>query len=94
MHAIAVAQIGRYINHAAGGEAGIGGQANCRPHRPLFVRGKWRVGFISTRDIKAGEELLYDYRVRSQVPLPSVDHLVISTHCSACVWSSSTLSTL
>ena len=31
-----------------------------------MVRGKLRVGFIATRDIQQGEELLYDYGVRGE----------------------------
>lgn len=34
------------------------------PHRPLKVLGKYRVAFLATRDIAAGEELLWDYGVR------------------------------
>lgn len=50
-------QLGRYINHSST-------HTNCRYWRPLLVRGKWRVGFVATRDIEEGEELLYDYGVR------------------------------
>lgn len=50
-------QYGRYINHTRRG-------ANCRYWRPLMVRGKFRVGFIATREVKKGEELLYDYGIR------------------------------
>ena len=50
-------QFGRYINHSST-------HHNCRYWRPLLVRGKWRVGFIATRDIDEGEELCYDYGVR------------------------------
>ena len=50
-------QLGRYINHSST-------HHNCRYWRPLFVRGKWRVGFLATRDIDDGEELCYDYGVR------------------------------
>lgn len=53
-------QIGRLINHAPGQEA------NCRPHPPLYVRGKWRVGFVTTKEIPAGEEVTYDYNVRGE----------------------------
>ena len=50
-------QIGRYINHSSSG-------GNCCYWRPLYVRGKYRVGFVATRHIRAGEELYYDYGVR------------------------------
>lgn len=53
-------QYGRYINHARGKTA------NCKYHPPLRVRGKWRVGFYAIRDINPGEELLYDYGIRSE----------------------------
>ena len=28
---------------------------------PLFIRGKWRVGFTAARDLHAGDELTWDY---------------------------------
>ena len=43
----------RYINHSA--------SPNVRPHPPLFVKGKYRVGFVALHDIEAGTELLWDY---------------------------------
>ena len=50
-------QFGRYINHSA-----------CYPNvklaRPMFLKGKWRVGFVAQRNIEAGEELRYDYGIR------------------------------
>lgn len=51
----------RYINH------GIK-EANLKPHPPVFVSGKYRVGFLATKDIKAGEELLYDYGQQPKAP--------------------------
>lgn len=45
----------RLINH------GNYKEANIRPHRPLMVDGRWRLGFYALRNISAGEELLYDY---------------------------------
>ena len=33
--------------------------------KPMLVRDKWRVGFISLRDIDEGEELCYDYGLRT-----------------------------
>lgn len=48
---------GRYINHSHSG--------NIKPHRPFFVRGKYRVGFLTTTDVKKGDELFYDYGVSS-----------------------------
>ena len=50
-------QFGRYLNHASSG-------GNARYWRPLFVRGKWRVGFVAVRDIQKGDEITYDYGVR------------------------------
>ena len=37
-------QFGRYVNHVA----------RVQPHPPLFVRGKWRVGFYATTNISPG----------------------------------------
>ena len=34
---------------------------------PLFLRGKWRVGMVAVRDIFVGQEITYDYGVRSEV---------------------------
>ena len=48
-------QFGRYINHSSSKEA------NVRPHGPVSIRKKLRVGFLAVRDIAAGEELQYDY---------------------------------
>ena len=45
-------QYGRYINH--------GIQANCKP-MAFIVRGRRRVGFITTRDVSQGEELVWNY---------------------------------
>ena len=50
---------GRYINHVAK-------RANLKPVKPVFVREKWRVGFFSLRDIEIGEELCYDYGLRTE----------------------------
>ena len=50
-------QIGRYLNHSRA--------PNVRPHRPVWVRGKWRIGMVSLREIDAGEELTWDYGDRS-----------------------------
>ena len=41
---------GRFINHASKG-------CNLKPCGPVYVRQKWRVGFIALQDIAAGEEL-------------------------------------
>lgn len=51
-------QFGRFINHSNKG--------NCNYWHPLFVRGKYRVGFITTRDISEGEELTYHYGIRNE----------------------------
>ena len=47
----------RHMNHASGS------RANLRPHPPLMVNGMPRVAFLASRDIKSGEELLWDYGV-------------------------------
>lgn len=51
-------QFGRYINHAH--------NANVAITPPLLVRGKWRIGFISVRDIRAGDEVVWDYLVTGE----------------------------
>ena len=51
--------LGHLINHAPTGY-------NLKPGRPLFVRGKWRVGMVAVKDIVEGEELTYDYGVRTE----------------------------
>lgn len=50
---------GRYINHVARG-------GNLKLMGPFYIREKWRIGFLSIRDIKAGEELCYDYGDRTE----------------------------
>ena len=40
---------GRYINHVAR-------RGNVRLSRPLYIWGKWRIGFLAIRDISAGED--------------------------------------
>ena len=49
---------GRYTNHVTKG-------ANLKPMKPVYVRGKWRVGFLALREIQVGEELCYDYGMRT-----------------------------
>lgn len=44
---------GRLLNHSIPG--------NVKPFRPLFVRNKWRIGFMSMRHIRVGEVLVWDY---------------------------------
>ena len=51
--------LGRLINHAPTGY-------NTKPGKPAYLRGKWRVGLMAVRDISEGEELTYDYGVRSE----------------------------
>ena len=51
-------QLGRYINH--------GKNFNATTTAPRFARGKWRIGFVAVRDIKVGEEILWDYGVRGE----------------------------
>lgn len=53
---------GRYINH------GFSPGANIRLMPPVKISDKWRVGFISTRQIMEGEELLYEYGQQSNAP--------------------------
>lgn len=53
---------GRYINHAPQKEA------NIKMHQPLWIRDKWRVAFLATKDITAGEELTYDYGLERGIP--------------------------
>lgn len=52
----------RYFNHAHPTEA------NMKLFRPLMVRQKWRVGFIASKEISKGDELLYDYGSQSNAP--------------------------
>ena len=49
-------QYGAYINHSI--------NPNIRPFPPVFVRGKYRFGFLAMRDISPGEELTWDYNTR------------------------------
>ena len=51
-------QIGRYLNHAQ--------SPNAKLTRPYKIRGKWRIGFLSLRDIGVGEEVVWDYGVRGE----------------------------
>ena len=57
--------IGRLINHSKQ-------KANIILRPPIEVRGKLRIDFIARRKIKAGEELLFDYDLKSysKVDLP------------------------
>lgn len=48
------------MNHAPGG------MANAVPVPPVLIEGRLRVGFVATRDIPAGSEILWDYGVRSE----------------------------
>ena len=43
------------MNHSSKGEATV------TPFKPLLVNSQWRLGFIATRDLQAGEELTWDY---------------------------------
>ena len=45
---------GRLLNHSHTAP-------NVRMHKPMLVRGKWRVGFLALMTIKPGEELVWDY---------------------------------
>ena len=48
------------MNHAPGG------MANAVPVPPVLIEGRLRVGFVATRDIPAGSEILWDYGVRGE----------------------------
>ena len=62
-------QYGRYTSHARCG-------VNVKLHPPLKVRGKYRVGFYSLTDIKAGDELFYDYNDRGPEH-PQLNNVVV-----------------
>jgi histone-lysine N-methyltransferase SETD1 len=47
--------LARYINHSC--------NPNCIP-KVFFVEGVARMGIYAKRDLKLGEELCYDYKVR------------------------------
>ena len=49
-------QTGRYMNHAQ--------QANARLTSPIFIRKKWRIGFVAAKDIREWDEVVWDYGVR------------------------------
>ena len=47
--------LGRLLNHAPPRKA------TAKPTKPLFIKGKWRVGVVAARDLQMGEELTWDY---------------------------------
>ena len=47
--------IGRLLHHASKTLPTL------TPYKPFLVGGKWRVGFVASRDIEAREELTWDY---------------------------------
>ena len=51
--------VGRLLNHAPKATATL------TPSKPIFIRDKWRVGFLAARDLSAGEELTWDYSCRA-----------------------------
>ena len=51
--------VGRLINHSYVAP-------NLKLGKPLFLRGKWRVGMLAQRNVFVGQELTYDYSVRSE----------------------------
>lgn len=52
---------------------------------PLYVRGKWLVGFLAATNIKAGDEVVWDYGVRGEEWAGSglVDGVVRVAGCAA-----------
>ena len=50
--------LSRYINHRTATQEGL--RCNITP-RVLYVNGEFRIKFVAMRDIKAGEELFFDY---------------------------------
>ena len=51
-------QLGRYLNHAR--------NANAVLTLPLYVRGKWRIGFLAKTDIRTGDEVVWDYGIQGE----------------------------
>jgi SET domain-containing protein len=47
--------IGRLLNHAPSFLATL------VPYKPLLVNGQWRVGFVASKNLMPGDELLWDY---------------------------------
>lgn len=47
------------MNHAQHGNAEV--------TRPVFVRGKWKIGFMAVSDNDVGDEVVWDYGVRAEV---------------------------
>ncbi len=47
--------IARLMNHAPPQVA------TARPHRAFLLHGEWRLGFVATRDLTIGEELVWNY---------------------------------
>ena len=45
----------RLMNHSPKGKATV------TPFKPLLIGGRWRLGFIATRDLQPGQELTWDY---------------------------------
>ena len=52
-------QTGRYLNHAQ--------QANAGLTSPVFIRKKWRIGFVACKEIREGDEVVWDYGVRGEM---------------------------
>jgi SET domain-containing protein len=62
--------IGRYVNHS------------CAPNCEVFVDGG-RIFIETVRDVAAGAELTYDYRLRRPRPLPRDWRRRYACHCDA-----------
>ena len=51
-------QYGRYLNHAF--------HPNAILTSPLFVRGKWWIGYLAAKNINPGDEVVFDYSIRGE----------------------------
>lgn len=56
----AMGTVGRLVNHSP--------RPNLKLHKPLRVRGKWRMALLAVRDIDPGEEVMFDYGKQPSPP--------------------------